>query len=453
MVALDTDVREPIFSSVTANTANVIGTASGFHEQNAAVVLNTVRVLLEEALEAIQLAKRDAGAVRGIVVTGQMHGIVLIGPDDRPKSNLFTWRDRRSTKSSSVREVHENDAMARRCGCRLQPGYGLATLHQLVVDDTDLAAELRAGSTRVCGITDLVAVMLCGRLVTDTSMAASWGGLDLQTYQWDEEILEVLQIPKESLPTVFPPSQPYGTVKPEFARIHGLDGDTPVCAGIGDQQASVLACRPIGVGTCVLNIGTGSQVSIVQSGPESAGELETRPLLSDSFVLTGTGLCGGWTYEYLARFFQSVIRAFAGTHIPVTDLYQVMNEVGVAEVLDANNLTVNPRFLGSRTDHCASGSIRGINASNLRPSCLIRATANGIVDELFGYFLQAETHAEQVFLTGNAARRNPMLRQAVRDRWGKEPVAIQYKQEAAIGAAYLAAVNLDLINRSWLVGE
>ena len=322
-----------------------------------------------------------------------------------------------------------------------------------MVDDRNLADELRAGAARVCGITDLVSAMLCGKLVTDTSMAASWGGLDIQKHEWDEEILDALQIPRESLPSVVLPSQPYGSISPELARTHGLDAGTSVCAGIGDHQASVLACRPIGVGTCVVNVGTGSQISIVQSGSEPAGELETRPLLRDYFILTGTGLCGGWSYEYLARFFQSVIESFAGAHISLTDIYEAMNEAGGAEAQDANGLTVDPRFLGSRTDHRATGSIHGIDAGNLQPSSLIRATANGIVDELFDYFSRTKAHAGQLFVTGNAARMIPMLRQAVRDRWGKQPVAIQYDQEAALGAAYLAAIHLDLMERSWLLGE
>ena len=452
MVAFDAEMREPIFSSVVANSATVIGTASGLHEQDAAALFDTARLLIDRALNAVQQAQGDVRAIGGIAVTGQMHGILLVDPKNRPRSNLFTWRDQRSTKSSLVREVYANDALARRCGCRLQPGYGFATLHQLMVDDSDLATKLRTGAVRICGIADFVSAELCGNLVTDTSMAASWGGFDIQTHQWDEEILDVLQIPRGSLPSVLPPSQPFGTIRPEFARTHGLDNCTPVCAGIGDHQASVLACRPIRVGTCIVNVGTGSQISIVQSGPELVGELETRPLLPGYFILTGAGLCGGWSYAYLARFFQSVTKTFAGAHIPLADIYETMNEAGGAESQDASGLTVDPRFLGSRTDHCATGSIRGIDAGNLRPSSLIRATANGIVDELFNFFSQPRVHAGQLFVTGNAARQSPLLRQAVCDRWGKDPVAIRHVQEAALGAAYLAAINLDLMDRSWLLG-
>ena len=181
--------------------------------------------------------------------------------------------------------------------------------------------------------------------------------------------------------------------------------------------------------------------------------MEKRPLLPGYFILTGTGLCGGWSYQYLARFFQSVNATFAGAQVSLTEIYEAMSEAGIAEAQDASGISVDPRFLGSRTDPWVTGSIRGIDADNFQPSNLVRATANGIVDELFSYYSQAGVRAERLFVAGNAARRNPMLRQAVKDRWGKRPIAVQHDQEAALGAAYLAAANLGLMERSWLMHE
>ena len=63
-----------------------------------------------------------------------------------------------------------------------------------------------------------------------------------------------------------------------------------------------------------------------------------------------------------------MIEAFAGRRIALADIYETMNATGGAQALDANGLTVDPRFLGSRADHSANGTIRGIDASNLQPS-------------------------------------------------------------------------------------
>ena len=451
IVGLDADSRRPLFSRSAANTATVAGTSTGLHEQDAGTILETTGLLVTHAVSTLRNRQGKPDVIRGISITGQMHGIVLVDSDNRPSSNLYTWRDQRAAKSSLVQRIRTSDDISRRCGCRLQPGYGFATLHQLLLDDRDLTAALRTGKVRVCGITDLVAAMLSGQLVTDISIAASWGGLDIQTHQWHEEILDALQIPIRALPSISMPSQPYGTILPEMAKIHGIDTDAIVCAGIGDHQASVLACRPIRVGTCVVNFGTGSQISIVQRGFEPIAGLEVRPLLSDYSILTGAGLCGGWSFEYLARFFQSVIKDFSGTRIPLNQIYQTMYQAGDSVSQDANGLTVDPQFLGSRTDNHATGSVHGIDSENLRPANLIRATANGIVDELFGYYSQAGAHATRIFITGNAARHTLLLREVVQDRWGARPHAVEFEEEAALGAAYLAAANLGLIDSTWLL--
>ena len=295
--------------------------------------------------------------------------------------------------------------------------------------------------------------MLSGQLVTDISIAASWGGLDIQTHQWHEEVVNALQIPIRALPSISMPCRPYATILPAFAKACGIDTDTLVCAGIGDHQATVLACRPIRAGTCVLNFGTGSQISMVQRDSRPIAGLEIRPLLPDYFLLTGAGLCGGWSYEYLARFFQSVVGEFSGVHIPLDQVYKIMNAAGDSESLDANGLTVDPLFLGSRTDDRTTGSILGIDSENLRPSNLVLATVNGMVDELFGYFPKSEPSLGKLFLIGNAARRIPLLREAVQNCWGKIPHTLEHKEEAALGAAYMAAASLGLMDRSWLVDE
>ena len=453
LVALNTDSGVPLFSTSIANRATVSATAKGLHEQNAATILNATRLLLTQALDDLRKIRVDAGAIRGISVTGQMHGIVLVDGNNQPGSNLYTWRDQRSRKSSLIEKLHSNDDIARRCGCRLQPGYGFATLHQLLVDDTNLPAALSTGKLRVCGITDLVAASLSGEFVTDTSVAASWGGLDIRTHQWDDEVLDALGIPIRALPEISAPSRPYATILPEFAEEHGIDADALVCTGIGDHQATVLACRPIHAGTCVLNFGTGSQISMVQRDSKPNAGLEIRPFLPDYYLLTGAGLCGGWSYEYLARFFQSVVGEFAGIHISLNQVYKIMNVAGDSQSLGANGLAVDPLFLGSRTDDRTSGSILGIDSENLRPSNLILATVNGMVDELFGYLPRCEPNTSKLFLIGNAARQIPLLREVVRNRWGTFPNTIECKEEAALGAAYMAAVNLGLMDRSWLVDE
>ena len=450
-IALEIDSNRIVCSHSARNSAGVRGGASGQYEQDPREILGIVKGLLFRSAAGVAEEFSSNRCIRGIVVTGQMHGIVLVDRTNRPKSRLITWRDQRAVHSARVRDVAADSAAAKRCGCRLQPGYGFATLHKLISDDTFLSRALSTGDIRVCGVTDYVAASLSDCLVTDLSMAASWGGLDIRARDWDRGVLEALHIPESALPPLRRSASPIGPISATQADELRVDPGAIVCAGIGDHQSTILGCRPGGAGSCLLNVGTGGQVSMLTAQPESVRNLETRPLAGGYFVLTGASVCGGWSYEYLAGFFRNVILECTGEQVDQDSVYRAMNRMGDRAPMHANQLVVDPLFLGSRHSSRLTGSIYGINEANLRPSNLVRATANGIVDELYRYYELMQQRAERVYATGNAIRRNPLLVQAIRERWNLDPIVAAPREVTARGAACLAAVRLGLARSSWLI--
>ena len=452
-VALEIDSDQIVCTHSARNTASVPRVEADQHEQDPREILGIVKGLLSQAAASVVDKFSSNRYIRGIVITGQMHGIVLVDKRNQPQSALITWRDQRAAHSSKVKDIAADSAAAKRCGCRLQPGYGFATLHKLISDDTLLLGALSTGATRVCGVTDYVAASLSNCLVTDLSMAASWGGLDIRSRDWDRSVLEVLQIPESALPPLQTSANPVAPISRTQAEELRIAPGTVICAGIGDHQSSILGCRPGGAGSCLLNVGTGGQVSVVTPQPESFRNLETRPLAGGYFVITGTSLCGGWSYEYLAEFFRNVIHECTDDQVDQDSIYEAMNRIGDRAPKNANNLVVDPLFLGSRHSPHLMGSIYGINEANLSPANLVRATANGIVDELYRYYELMQQPADHVYATGNAIRRNPLLIQAIKERWKRDPIVAETSEVAAYGAACLAAIRLGLIKSSWLMHE
>ena len=449
-MALEVDSDEIVCTHRVGNTSNATTMPANLHEQDPREILKIVKSLLSRSAASVTERFSSNRCIRAVVITGQMHGIVLVDTRQRPASDFITWRDQRAAHSSKVEDLASDDATAQRCGCRLQPGYGLATLHQLVTDDAQLLLELSKGDIRVSGVTDFVAAHLSDCLVTDFSMAASWGGLDIRSRDWNREVLGALQIPERALPPLRTSADPIGHISRTQAEELGLDPGTIVCAGIGDHQSSILGCRPKEAGSCLLNVGTGGQVTVVTACPDSVPNLETRPLAGGYFLITGTSLCGGWAYQYIGEFFRSVVRECMGVQVDQDCIYEAMNRMGACAPLNANNLVVDPFFLGSRHIPHSMGSIYGINEANLSPSNLVRATANGIIDELYGHYKRMPQHAKRVYATGNAIRRNPLLLQAIRERWQLEPIVAAPREVAAYGAASLAGVRLGLVKPSWL---
>ena len=129
-------------------------------------------------------------AIEAMVVTGQMHGILLIDDKLQPCTNLITWRDQRAANTPIIEEVRHNVEISAQTGCILSLGYGGSILHWLKINKPELfERDLRALS-----IVDFVVAQLTGEVVTDVTMAASWGVLDIQQIKWHESLLSELKL-------------------------------------------------------------------------------------------------------------------------------------------------------------------------------------------------------------------------------------------------------------------
>lgn len=126
-------------------------------------------------------------------------------------------------------------------------------------------------------------------------MAASWGCFDLQKQEFLYEALEQAGVDISYLP--------------EVRKGHFLVGETragvPVMGSIGDNQASLFGSVRNLKDTVLLNVGTGSQVSLVtEKFIECSGSVELLPLYRKQLYFVGASLCGGRAYAMLEQFYR-----------------------------------------------------------------------------------------------------------------------------------------------------
>jgi sugar (pentulose or hexulose) kinase len=198
-------------------------------------------------------------------LTGQKHGLLCVSADARPLTPLVSWQDQRTAEpwpggSTSLEQIHERlDGLDwYENGCRIQHGFGAATLFWLVQ-----SGQLPAGVERACTIADWLAGQLTGRLpVTDPTLAASWGIYNLVGGAWHAAFCERLVLAARLLPPVLPSGQLLGglrrTVVGEVALPQGL----PVFNALGDTQASFLG-------------------AVLSPGPSAQGRSPHRDLTGD----------------------------------------------------------------------------------------------------------------------------------------------------------------------------
>lgn len=382
--------------------------------------------------------------VCGIGVTGQMHGILYVDRAGRAVSPLYTWQDGRGDlphpDGSTFAEV-----LSCQTGFRLSTGMGMVS-HSCNVREGRVPARAAA----LCTIADYAAMRLARSTVPvmDATNAASLGCFDLERLAFRHDALQRAGIDTHILPRVAADYPALGEERP----------GVPVYAALGDNQASFIGSVREIRGTALVNVGTGSQLSVWTRDPLPAPGIDLRPFPFGGFLAVGAALCGGRAYALLRDFFRRTVRLFSGaegTHgaqcAEGAVTWDAMNAVDES-ALPGGRLAVDTRFSGTRTDPGARGGIAGLGSDTFTPEHLVVGVREGIAAELHGFFerLPEATRREVVRLvgSGNAIRLNPALRRAFERAFGMPMAVPAHREEAARGAALLAGAAGGTFARS-----
>ena len=440
VLALDVSSWRVITVQSINNDSSINDVPQGFHEQDPNVILATVQKLIGQTLTCLIEHQYQIKVIEAMVVTGQMHGILLVDDKLQPCTNLITWRDQRAANTPIIEEVRRNVEISAQTGCTLSLGYGGSILHWLKINQPELFER----DLRVLSIVDFVVAQLTGEVVTDVTMAASWGVLDIQQIKWHESLLSELKLPESILPEIRPSATPLSSLLPQYHRLWPLKKDVQVCTGLGDNQASVLAMGTLKPGTCVVNIGTGAQISILQESLNYSQVLETRPLIGNHYMYVGSSLYGGWAFAYLGKFFQAILHQFSDIDMSLEQVMDQMSEIGKTASDDAAGVMSILDYMESTAQNI-KGAYQGIDTNNLTPANFCRATVNAIIDDLYQYYTLANLPISSLYVSGNAIQHNNLLYDTIARKWCMSPSVSEYREEAAVGAAYLAAVNMGLL--------
>ena len=393
-VDLLTGEVQPCTSCVTPTLTPIF---EGEHIQDAAEIVRIVKNMIDECM---------TDDVCAIGLSGQMHGIVYLNAQGSAVSPLYTWQDTRGA------------AYAKALGVNV--GYGHAT-HAYNAEHGLVPLDAVGYAT----IADAVCAALCGLSapIVHASNAASLGCFDIDKNRFTKSLAEKYPYEIES-----------------GYRIAGTYRGVPVAIGIGDNQASVLGsgCR---VGEMLINIGTGSQVSVLSNQRAAGDGIEARPGFDGCYLLVGAALCGGRAYAMLHDFFCGTVEMATGQR--PSDLYGAMARYQ-QNAADAS-LRFDNAFCGTRQNPAQRGSIRGISADNFTPREFCLGILEGIVCELADLAFSIGAPVSTLVGAGNALRKNPLLQQLCEKRFGMPLCLPTYREEAAVGAALYAAVSAKAV--------
>ena len=175
--------------------------------------------------------------------------------------------------------------------------------------------------------------------------------------------------------------------------------------------------------------------------------LETRPFPRGGYLPVSAGLAGGASYAALERFFREVGVQIFGINI-ADPLFDLMNHLAAQVPAGTEGLSCEPLFSGTRANPDLRASWCGASAVNFTPAHMIRALLEGMARTFRqGFEIMVKNtgrRPRRLIGAGNGLRENPVLRGIVADAFGMPLVIPKYREEAALGAALLAAVSAGI---------
>ena len=384
--------------------------------------------------EALREANVSAEEVVAVGLTGQMHGLTLLGKRDAILRPAILWNDQRTgSQCDRIRrdfgrqrliEVTGNDALA---------GFTLPKLLWVEENEPGIYSEIE----HVLLPKDYVRLRLTGDYATDRAGASGTSMLDIRSRDWSSDVLSAFSIPKAWLPKTHEGPEFTGEVSTEAAKVTGLKGGTPVVAGAGDQAAQAVGVGAVSPGIAALTLGTSGVVFASTDEPivEARGRLHAYcHAVPHRWHMMGVMLSAGGSLRWLRDAFFPDMSFDA-----LTD--------GVDDVsVGCDGLVFLPYLTGERTPHpdpLARGAFVGLTVRHERQH-VVRAVLEGVSFGLRDGFellrLAGLPGMREVRVSGGGMG-SAVWRRILAEVLGVTLYGVDATEGAALGAALLAGVG------------
>ena len=409
---------------------------------------------LEVARQALSNIGATAADIAAIGITNQRETTIVWNKfTGRPIHNAIVWQCRRTAPyCDQLTAEGLVDTIRSKTGLVIDP-YFSGTKIRWILQNVPGAKEQAQRGELLFGTVEtwLIWKLTGGKVhVTDYSNASRTMLFNINTLQWDEEILQKLDIPASILPKAVPSSEIYGHTAAQF-----FGAPIAIAGAAGDQQAALFGQACFAPGESKVTYGTGAFLLM------NTGE---KPIFSHNGLVTtiGWGLNGKVNYALEGSIF------VAGAAIQwLRDELRFIDSAADSEymaqkVQDTNGCYVVPAFTGLGApywDAYARGAIvgltRGVNKYHI-----IRATLDSIAyqtnDVLTAMGADSGIRLSALKVDGGASANNYLV-QTQADISGAPVLRPSCVETTALGAAYLAGLavgywkNLDEIHNNWAV--
>ena len=402
-------------------------------------VLATVRTVVGQAA----VLKED---IKGIGISGQMHGLVMLDEAGDVIRPSIIWCDQRT--GEEVEDMLRLMPLERWIQITANPpltGWTAAKILWVRKHEPENYARCR----HILLPKDYIRYVLTGVFATEVSDASGMQLLDVPGRCWSPEVLDVLEIDPAFLGRVYESCEVTGTLLPEIAAETGLSVDTKVVGGAGDNAAAAVGTGIVRDGTAFTTIGTSgvvfahsSKLSIDPKGRVHTCCCAVPGAWHVMGVTQGAGLSLKWFKD---QFCQDYVAAAAALG---KDPYDLINDDVRTIPPGSDKLLYLPYLMGERTPHLdpdCRGVFFGLSAIHTRKH-LLRAVMEGVAYSLCDcnqILKEMGVEVTRMMACGGGGK-SPNWRQMLADLYNCPVKTVKQDEGPALGVAILAGVGCGI---------
>ena len=413
---------------------------NGWAEQDPADWWNAVK----EGIGAV-LAHSGIPAqrIRGIGLSGQMHGLVMLDKNGEVLRRSIIWCDQRT--AAECAQMNRLIGEKRLIEVTANPALtGFTASKILWVQNNE--PELYARCAHILLPKDYIRYQLTGEFATEVSDACGMQLMDIPKRCWSAEVCEKLGIDTALLPKLYESPEVTGTVHHQAAQVTGLSPGTLVVGGAGDNAAAAVGTGVVRQGTAFNTIGSSGVIYTVTD------EVRIDPLGRVHTLCASVP--GKWTVMSCTQAAGLSLKWLRDTCCAPeveeaacqgVDPYQIMDRLAEQVGVGAGGLLYLPYLMGERSPHPNAdcrGVFFGLSAMHGRGH-LIRAVMEGVAysqRECLDVFREMGVQVNQMTACGGGGR-SPLWRQMLADLYGCPISTVHADEGPALGAAILAGVG------------
>jgi len=351
----------------------------GWSEQNPENWWKAVKITIRQLLKGFNAV----GDIKGIGLSGQMHGLVALDKESQVLRPCILWNDQRTEKQ--CQEIHDRmggvEALLQLTNNRMLPGYTGGKILWVRENEPHLYEKIK----RILNPKDYVRYRLTGEYATEVSDASGTGLFNVLERDWSYKLLEVLDIPKDWLPRCYESPEISGGLMESVASGLGLPAGLCVAGGGGDAVVQTTGTGIVEPGILGTTIGTAGNVTMALDrcfkNPEGKLQVFCNNMPNKWHTMGVTLAAGGsflWFRDALGEPEKEISKRTG------KDVYDILSREASKVEPGSEGLLFLPYLIGERCPHAdphAKGAFIGLTLRHTK-SHLIRSIMEGVIFSL-----------------------------------------------------------------------